>query len=113
MFSPRSVVGLDVGGANLKAAHVSGAACLRPFALWKNPTGLPTALRGLLANFPTAATVAVTMTGELCDCFESKRQGVNAILDAVVEAAGSTPIRVWRMRGRFVSVRTARETPLR
>ena len=36
----RSVLGLDIGGANLKAAHTNGAARSRPFALWKNPGGL-------------------------------------------------------------------------
>ncbi len=35
-----SVLGLDMGGANLKAAHTNGAARSRPFALWKNPGGL-------------------------------------------------------------------------
>ena len=35
----RPVIGLDVGGANLKAAHTNGAARSQPFALWKNPNG--------------------------------------------------------------------------
>jgi probable H4MPT-linked C1 transfer pathway protein len=52
------------------------------------------------------------MTGELCDCFQSKRNGVIAILDAVMAAARSMPVRIWRNDGRFVDVLTAKETPL-
>ncbi len=107
-----NVLGLDVGGANLKAAHSGGAACLRPFALWKHPDGLADALREMLRGIPAHDLLAVTMTGELCDCYETKRQGVNAILDAVQAAAGPTPVRVWRTDGRLADVAEARATPL-
>jgi probable H4MPT-linked C1 transfer pathway protein len=80
--------------------------------LWKEPALLPHALRKLIALMPPADVWAVTMTGELCDCFQSKRQGVHAILDAVAEAAGNTPVRVWRNDGRFVDLVTARESAL-
>lgn len=108
----RSIVGLDVGGANLKAADTAGRACTRPFALWKAPSDLPAALRDLLRDLPSFDLLAVTMTGELCDCFETKRQGVAAILDAVADAAGSAPVLVWRTDGRLVSPAEARQTPL-
>jgi probable H4MPT-linked C1 transfer pathway protein len=107
-----SVLGLDIGGANLKAAHTNGVARSRPFALWKNPGGLADALRGLIAEMPSADLIAVTMTGELCDCFESKRQGVNAILDAVEAAVAGKPVRVWRTDGRFLDVAAVRSAPL-
>jgi probable H4MPT-linked C1 transfer pathway protein len=106
------VLGFDVGGANLKAAHSSGPALSVPFALWKEPVNLPQALRRLRKEMPPADRLAVTMTGELCDCFESKRQGVLAILDAVLAVAKSIPVRVWRNDGHFVDVATARTTPL-
>jgi (4-(4-[2-(gamma-L-glutamylamino)ethyl]phenoxymethyl)furan-2-yl)methanamine synthase len=108
----RSVLGLDVGGANLKAAHTNGAARSQPFALWKDPGGLADALRGLVAETPSADLLAVTMTGELCDCFESKRQGVNAILDAVEAASAGKPVRVWRTDGRFMDLPAVRRAPL-
>jgi probable H4MPT-linked C1 transfer pathway protein len=107
-----TVLGLDVGGANLKAAHSGGAARSRPFALWKGPAGLPAALGALVAEMPRADVLAVTMTGELCDCFETKRAGVAAILDAVEGAAGGRPVRVWRTDGRFVNLQEARAEPL-
>src|SRR5665213_2920887 len=108
----RSVLGLDVGGANLKAAHTNRTARSRPFALWKDPGGLADALRNLIAEMPSADVLAVTMTGELCDCSESKRQGVNVILDAVEAAAAGKPIRVWRTDGRFSDLAAARTESL-
>jgi probable H4MPT-linked C1 transfer pathway protein len=107
-----AVLGLDIGGANLKIAHTSAPPLCVPFALWKSPTLLPHALRQLVSQRRVRDLLVVTMTGELCDCFPSKRQGVHAILDAVESVAGPTPVRVWRNDGRFVDVATARATPL-
>jgi probable H4MPT-linked C1 transfer pathway protein len=90
------VLGLDIGGANLKAAHVDGTARLRPFALWKQPQRLGAALSELLRELPAFDRLAVTMTGELCDCFETSRQGVLAILAAVQAVAGSSPVHIWQ-----------------
>jgi probable H4MPT-linked C1 transfer pathway protein len=111
MLAP--ILGLDVGGANLKAFHTCGTARSTPFALWRNPAGLVDALRTLAAGLPPADALAVTMTGELCDCFESKRAGVAAILDAVQALAGPTPVRVWLTDGTFADPAAAREAPLK
>jgi probable H4MPT-linked C1 transfer pathway protein len=110
---PRAVLALDIGGANLKAAHSSGAARSQPFALWKSPAALPDALRHLLRDWPPYELLAVTMTGELCDCFATKREGVRAILDAVSAVAGAAPVRVWLTDGRLVDIDVARSRPLR
>jgi probable H4MPT-linked C1 transfer pathway protein len=107
------ILGLDIGGANLKAAHSGGAARLQPFELWKDPAGLPDALRGLLRSMPSFDRLAVTMTGELCDCFETRRAGVLAILDALDAVADGRPVRVWLTDGRLVKLARAREKPLR
>ncbi len=109
---PRSVVGLDIGGANLKAAHATGQAVSQPFALWKNPAALPDALRSALKQLPPFETLAVTMTGELCDCFETKRNGVRTILDAVAAVAGPTPVQVWQTDGQLVELALAQQQPL-
>ena len=107
------VLGLDVGGANLKAAHTAGKANSQPFALWKAPDRLGDVLRELIAGSPAFDHVAVTMTGELCDCFESKREGVNHILDAVRQAAaGTLPVSVWTNEATFLSLAQARRQPL-
>jgi len=108
-----SVLGLDIGGANLKAAHSDGSARLRPFPLWKHPARLPLGLAELIQPSPCFDTLAVTMTGELCDCFESRRQGVHAILNAVAEIAEGRRIAVWSLDGQFVDLNRARQIPLR
>jgi probable H4MPT-linked C1 transfer pathway protein len=105
---PSVVLGLDIGGANLKAATADKRAASVPFPLWKQPDRLPAALAELVAKFPDAEEFAVTMTGELCDCYETKRQGVNAILTAVQNMSRSYPIRVWSTDGRFLNVEEAR-----
>ena len=103
------VLGLDIGGANLKSAHTNMVARSVPFALWKAPNELTGALRSLVADMPRHDLLAVTMTGELCDCFADKREGVREILGSVAETAGETPVRVWTTRGEFISLQDARE----
>jgi len=105
---PHVVLGLDIGGANLKAATADKRAVSVPFALWKQPDRLPAALAELVAQFPDATELAVTMTGELCDCYETKRQGVNAILDAVESVSHGRMARVWGTDGKFSTVADAR-----
>jgi probable H4MPT-linked C1 transfer pathway protein len=106
------VLGLDVGGANLKVMHTAGRACTQPFAMWKAPQRLVEELRTLLAGCPAFDRIALTMTGELCDCFESKRKGVHHILDAVEAAASGVPISVWTNAGTFFTLAEARSKPL-
>src|SRR5262245_53302521 len=109
---PRPILGLDIGGANLKAAHTDGHARSVAFALWRDPAGLALALSELVADMPPSDVLAVTMTGELCDCFDSKSEGVRAILDAVVTVAGARPVRVWDHDGLFSDLERARSEPL-
>ena len=106
------IVGLDIGGANLKAATATGLALSRRFALYRAPERLADELRSLLAAFPAVTGVAVTMTGELCDCYPTKRAGVRAILAAVEEAAADLPVRIFLTDGRLVDLEEARREPL-
>jgi len=102
---------LDVGGANLKAAHSSGPARSLPFELWKRPEDLPRMLAGLAGTLPAADGVALTMTAELCDCYATKAVGVRAILGAARELAGSRRLAVWGTDGRFHAEAEVRERP--
>ena len=102
-------LGLDIGGANLKAADGGGFATSLPFPLWQKPHELAPALGELIAAAPRCDGLAVTMTGELADCFETKQAGVNCILDAVEEAAGPRRLRVYLTSGDFVASAEARE----
>ena len=52
------------------------------------------------------------MTGELCDCFETKRAGVHSILESVRRAWPASPMRVWSNQGTFVGLDEAFAKPL-
>jgi (4-(4-[2-(gamma-L-glutamylamino)ethyl]phenoxymethyl)furan-2-yl)methanamine synthase len=107
MIMSEIVIGLDIGGANLKAATAAGEARSRPFELWKRPDDLGEALLELLQDW-APSRLAVTMTGELCDCFENKRDGVRRILAEVERAFPGVPIGVWSTNGSFEAPETAR-----
>ncbi|AWB20504.1 H4MPT-linked C1 transfer pathway protein [Methylobacterium currus] len=78
--SLRRVIGWDLGGVHVKAALVEGgrvqAVVQAPCPLWN---GLP-ALDATVASLPDWARAparhAVTMTGELTDCFSDRADGV-------------------------------------
>lgn len=107
-----AILGLDIGGANLKAAHTSGAARTVAFPLWKHPERLTAELVRLCASMPASERFAITMTGELCDCFATKRDGVHAILESVRTMSANIPVQIWSTKGLFLGLEEACETPL-
>lgn len=106
------VLGLDIGGANLKGATSAGIAKTEPFEIWRAPDQLAGRLRSLIARFPPSDRLAITMTAELADCFSTKAEGVARILAAVREAAGATPVAIWETTGTFTSPENAAQRPL-
>lgn len=102
----------DVGGANVKFSDGAERTDSLPLALWKSPDQLPGLLRTIIASMPDCQAVAVTMTGELADCFPSKAAGVRQILTAVCEAAGGLPVYVYLVDGRLVSPELAGDDPM-
>ena len=106
------VLGFDIGGANLKAANSDGRCASRPFAIWKNPAALADELRVLDSLLPGSNEIAVTMTAELADCYETKAEGVTRILAAVQQVAGVRPVHVWLTSGKFVTPLEAMAQPL-
>jgi hypothetical protein len=107
-----NIVGLDIGGANLKAAHVDGVAESLPFPIWKHPEQLSNQLEQLLSRFENVDALAVTMTAELADCFESKSAGVDFVLASVEKVAAGRPVIVWQTGAEFVTVEVAQQIPL-
>jgi probable H4MPT-linked C1 transfer pathway protein len=103
---------LDIGGANLKAADGNGFAVSQPFPMWETPNKLVDALRKLISLVPRCTHVAVTMTGELADCFNTKAEGVKFILDALAVAADGKHTRVYLTNGKLVSLQVAHKQPL-
>ena len=103
---PEPTVGWDLGGVHVKAALVAGglvrAVVQAPCPLWR---GLPT-LDRTLAELPDwargSARHAVTMTGELTDCFEDRTDGV-ARLSSWAAANLAGPVAIYAGRAGFVA----------
>jgi len=90
------MLGLDIGGANTKAASSDGAYAESVYLpLWKRAP-LAETIAGFAAQKPEA--VAVVITSELADCFSCKREGVENIM-AVVLQAFSCPVHFWGAGG--------------
>ncbi len=79
-----AVLGVDVGGANLKYAAADGRCFDRPFAMWTRSHELADQLTEDIARFEGVRHLAVTMTGELADCFSDRAAGVTHIVDQVM-----------------------------
>lgn len=107
-----SWLALDIGGANLKVADGAGYVETRVFPLWQRPGDLATELLSQIAAAPHAERFAVTMTGELADCFATKACGVGAILEAVERAAGEREVLVYLCNGKLATPLAARAEAL-
>ncbi|MCX9013010.1 MAG: H4MPT-linked C1 transfer pathway protein [Candidatus Methanoperedens sp.] len=79
------ILGIDIGGANTKAASGDGKVVeLHYIPLWKN-TRLPEVLLDIGRRLKPER-VGVVITGELADCFPDKDAGLSYIMDAVNNA---------------------------
>lgn len=110
MLSETDLVGIDVGGANLKVADGLGRAASEPFEMWRRPRELADAIRRILAP-ARAARIVATMTGEIADCFSGRVEGVRHIVDALERAADTLPERpslsIYAVSGEFLTPREA------
>jgi len=108
--------GLDIGGANIKAARSDGCAVSVAFPLWKTPESLEERLVAILDDLDAFDRLAVTMTGELCDCFATRAEGVAHILQSVDAACrrvgvSQQSVRVWSLDQDFVTLDEAAARP--
>ena len=108
-----SVIGWDIGGAHLKAARVAAgrveAAGQAATPLWLGLDSLDAAFASLRQQLGAADSHVVTMTGELCDAFASRREGVAGL--AAIAARHLAPLspRLYAGRAGFVPLNSARE----
>src|SRR6478752_1280225 len=102
---------LDIGGANIKTADGEGYAQSYAFAMWRDSARLAQQIRTSIYEAPPADHLAVTMTGELADCFESKEAGIRFILQAVADGSDNRHTRVYLVDGRLVSSQVALTLP--
>jgi hypothetical protein len=111
------VIGLDVGGANTKAAVVQDDGRVRtvsePFEVWRRPEALADAIASVVGRLGLdRAPVALTTTAELVDVFASKREGVLYVLEAAQQALSGHRLRVMTTAGDLVGLAAARAAPL-
>jgi probable H4MPT-linked C1 transfer pathway protein len=107
-----SWLGLDIGGANIKVADGKGFAVSSAFPLWQRPQQLAEVLRRLIAGAPKADHLAATMSGELADCYVTKAEGVQAIVQAFVTGADGRHARIYLNNGTLVAPLIAQTQPL-
>jgi (4-(4-[2-(gamma-L-glutamylamino)ethyl]phenoxymethyl)furan-2-yl)methanamine synthase len=113
---PFSVLAFDVGGANIKAADGLGWVHSEPFELWRRRSELPAALARIVSARRPRRVVA-TMTGEIADCYASRREGVADIVAAVTVATHTAagpecPVGIYLVDGTIVSPEEAVQRPL-
>ena len=104
-------VGLDIGGANLKAAHTSGWSNAVGFAMWQEWRTLAVSIAKLLEECPAFVGVAVTMTGELADCFATRAEGVAIILEQLTSILPAQMVRIYCVDGTWKSVSQSARDP--
>jgi len=100
------VIGLDVGGANTKAAVVDGDGPARivsePFEVWREPGAMSEVIASVVARLgDERAPVALTTTAELY------------VLEATADALPARRLRVMTTEGELIGMEEARAEPLR
>ncbi|MFL5859842.1 MAG: hydantoinase/oxoprolinase family protein [Solirubrobacteraceae bacterium] len=112
-----AVIGLDVGGANTKAAVVQDDLQVQivsePFEVWRAPGDMADAIAAVVGRLRhDGASVALTTTAELVDVFASKREGVLHVLEAAERGLPGRRLRVMTTAGTLVGLEQARADPL-
>jgi probable H4MPT-linked C1 transfer pathway protein len=103
-----TIAGIDIGGANIKYCQSDGYTLNTIFPLWKRKTSLAAILEKIIPE-KKIRTLAITMTGELCDCFKTKTEGVRYILNSIPKKQ-FTPL-VWTTNQNFISLEDAIQNP--
>ena len=103
-----AIIGWDIGGAHLKAARVDGgrvqAVFQAPTPLWLGLGSLEAAFDAIQAEFGHADHHAITMTGELCDAFASRREGVAGLAAIAAKHLAPSRLRLYAGRAGFVEL---------
>lgn len=116
------VLGYDIGGANTKAAFIStqkgklqdARVEVEYFPIWKEPEKLASVLLTLQERLGANRidSLGVTMTAELSDAYQTKREGVRNILACVRKAFPDVPIYVLSTEAKLELLDTAEHEPL-
>lgn len=119
-----NVLGLDIGGANTKAAFLKTQdatmqelrTSMKYFPIWKSGKDqLPKILEKLKKVVVDSALdgVGVTITAELSDAYWTKKEGIDHVLDSITEVFGDVPTFVLDVEANLLPVKDARREPLK
>ena len=107
---PIDVVGWDIGGAHLKAAALDGAGRVLALIqeacpLWQGLERLHAALDRVFGRLkpPPDCRHAVTMTGELADCFADREEGVVTLVTAMTRRCPPGSVSIFAGRDGFLA----------
>ena len=118
-----SVIGFDVGGANTKAAFISATGekieavriASRYLPIWRDREKLVSVLLALREELRVSETldyVSLTMTAELADVFQTKKEGVDYVVSCVSQVFSDVRILVLDVNGGLRSVEIVKSEPL-
>jgi probable H4MPT-linked C1 transfer pathway protein len=120
-----NVLGLDIGGANTKAAFIKTKdgtvkelrTSMEYFPIWrKGKEQLPKVLKKLekrVVDSTALDGVGVTITAELSDAYMTKKEGINHVLDSITEVFDDAPTFVLDVEANLLPVKDARREPLK
>lgn len=117
------ILGFDIGGANIKGVYLSQEngeirqlkVEIAYFPFWKDSEKLGEALLSLKYRLGANCCldgIAVTMTAELSDAYQTKREGVNHILSCVKAAFAGIPVLVLNSSVELISLDSALKRPI-
>ncbi|WP_287584655.1 hydantoinase/oxoprolinase family protein [Candidatus Borrarchaeum sp.] len=116
------VIGLDIGGANTKAAlityHDGEISNIKTksiyFPVWKQRHELLSLLKQLKTEFCTDRidAVGIVMTAELSDAYRTKREGVLEILEITETAFEGNQVYTIDIFGKMHDIKDAKRSPL-
>lgn len=107
--------GWDIGGAHLKFAGLNDDGAIVALEeltcrLWLGVSELATAVKAVRDKYALGnAQHAVTMTGELCDCFDNRQTGVAQIVNAVERTFGESQSYFYSLNRQWLGPADARE----
>jgi probable H4MPT-linked C1 transfer pathway protein len=118
-----TVIGWDIGGANTKAAFLRVEngdvkdlrTAIEYFPVWKDPAKLSEVLSRLKERVSGAAEVdgvGLTMTAELSDAYQTKREGVTHVLSCASQVFAGLPVFVLDVDATLRSIGNVKSEPL-
>jgi probable H4MPT-linked C1 transfer pathway protein len=118
------IIGLDIGGANTKAALIlfkkqkiiKSDSTIEYFPFWeKTINDIPEMLKNIVSNLinkngynlDDIYKIAITITAELSDAFQTKREGIFTILNALEKVFNKNKLRFITNRSGYIDFETA------